>query len=432
MNKLKNEEGYALVTVLLIITIFMVLFLSFAGQSFSTVKQNQVVEKKSQAVALAEMGVTYFQSLVNNIYLSKKNNEVRLEIAQYMGTHPGRTDAEYKEKAIEIMKSAILSGLNERKQEFIGANTSNPFVVPVNDVTGGTFQIEITPPPLGTPNDAVYLPFKITGNDNGKTNGKTSILTGTMKINVVVSPASSSSVPVTVTEKVFPTLNNLIAPVVTDTDCINAGIIHDKCTNTLLKDNSSGQIDGNNNGENNKTVFSTVPLYISGNGNHMKNVDFLSTSTGVMTYGSNIKHVEDITIKTMGSITFDLHFEPNASILYAMGSITANAKFSLYNGSFAYVAGNVRLTGSQPRIIKNNSTLCVKGNVTTDGSEPFTLSEGGQLIVHGTINGVPTPYTGEVNESKFLEVCGSSVTRNFIPPTIEWGNNISREVEYEH
>lgn len=68
MDRLKNQSGYALVTVLLIITIFMMLFLAFTGQAFNTVKQNQVIEKDSQSVALAEMGVTYYEKAIQNVY----------------------------------------------------------------------------------------------------------------------------------------------------------------------------------------------------------------------------------------------------------------------------------------------------------------------------------------------------------------------------
>ncbi|MGM0900251.1 MAG: hypothetical protein ACQEXB_03890 [Bacillota bacterium] len=68
MGRLENQDGYALVTVLLIITIFMMLFLAFTGQAFNTVKQNQLIEKNSQSVALAEMGVTYYEKAIQNVY----------------------------------------------------------------------------------------------------------------------------------------------------------------------------------------------------------------------------------------------------------------------------------------------------------------------------------------------------------------------------
>ncbi len=65
--RIKNEQGYALVTVLLIITLFMAIIISVMGQSFNTTKQNQTVEKNYQSVALAEMGINYYRSLLNNI-----------------------------------------------------------------------------------------------------------------------------------------------------------------------------------------------------------------------------------------------------------------------------------------------------------------------------------------------------------------------------
>ena len=54
--KIKNEQGFTLVTVLLVIIIFMIVGVSAISQSFNTVKQNQLLEKKSQSTAIAEMG----------------------------------------------------------------------------------------------------------------------------------------------------------------------------------------------------------------------------------------------------------------------------------------------------------------------------------------------------------------------------------------
>ena len=66
--KKKNEQGYALVSVLLIVTVFTIIFLSFMGQAFSSVKQNQMAEKTTRSVAAAEMGISYYQVTIQKLF----------------------------------------------------------------------------------------------------------------------------------------------------------------------------------------------------------------------------------------------------------------------------------------------------------------------------------------------------------------------------
>ena len=76
MNNIKNEQGFALVSVLMILTILMVVSLSFMGQAANSIKQNQIVEDSSHSVAVAEMGVSYYEVAIQNIYEIKKE-EIR-------------------------------------------------------------------------------------------------------------------------------------------------------------------------------------------------------------------------------------------------------------------------------------------------------------------------------------------------------------------
>ncbi|RLJ87232.1 hypothetical protein [Planococcus citreus] len=62
MEKVKNEKGYALVIVLLIIVLFMGLAATFMAGSLNHAKQEKVVDTGNQAVAAAEMGTIYYSS----------------------------------------------------------------------------------------------------------------------------------------------------------------------------------------------------------------------------------------------------------------------------------------------------------------------------------------------------------------------------------
>ncbi|MFK8792975.1 hypothetical protein [Planococcus plakortidis] len=62
MKNMKNEKGYALVIVLLIIVLFMGLAATFMAGSLNHAKQEKVVDTGNQAVAAAEMGTIYYSS----------------------------------------------------------------------------------------------------------------------------------------------------------------------------------------------------------------------------------------------------------------------------------------------------------------------------------------------------------------------------------
>ncbi|MGM0897202.1 MAG: hypothetical protein ACQEV0_04835 [Bacillota bacterium] len=62
MEKVKNQQGYALVIVLLIIVLFMSLAATFMAGSLNHAKQEAVVDTGNQAVAAAEMGTIYYSS----------------------------------------------------------------------------------------------------------------------------------------------------------------------------------------------------------------------------------------------------------------------------------------------------------------------------------------------------------------------------------
>ncbi|MEH7493474.1 hypothetical protein, partial [Neobacillus niacini] len=100
----RNEQGYALVSVLLIVVVFSVLSLSFMGQAFSSVKQNQEVEKNTQSVAISEMGVSYYQVAIQNLFEQKKD-EVALKVKNKI-YKPGD-----ESQVLEFLRSSLETGI---------------------------------------------------------------------------------------------------------------------------------------------------------------------------------------------------------------------------------------------------------------------------------------------------------------------------------
>lgn len=154
---IRNDQGYALVTVLLIITVFMMLAIAFMGQSTNSMKQNSIIEEKSQSVALAEMGVSYFEHDVRNVYESnhqKVVNQVMLQREADRLILVYKSDEEYKQMAINLLKEILIRELD-------------PSLMVIDDENSASFEIK---------NDTIYksskginIDFDSFGNDNGKT-----------------------------------------------------------------------------------------------------------------------------------------------------------------------------------------------------------------------------------------------------------------------
>jgi type II secretory pathway pseudopilin PulG len=70
---MKNQNGYTLITTLLIATLIVTASFVLIGMALNTNKQIQLSEQDMQATDLAEMGLTYFQEKVNEIVANYTN-----------------------------------------------------------------------------------------------------------------------------------------------------------------------------------------------------------------------------------------------------------------------------------------------------------------------------------------------------------------------
>jgi hypothetical protein len=449
MSKMKNQEGYALVTVLMVITIFMVLFLSFGAQSFSTVKQNKVVETRSQTVALAEMGVSYYQSMVYNIYLAKRDT-VNSAINQYILDNKDNTsigEAQYKTKAIELMKTAIEEGLAEKHTQVVSTGTPNDiFIIELEDGTEAKFQIELLDPdPTVTPTpDTVSFHFKSTGLENSKE----ASLSGTLNIGLTFKPNGNSGG--TNTEKVLPTFTEF-DPAGTNISeqCTNKRELSDLniCDQILITANPGAEnngkippsISGNFNHMNDKAIYSTVPLSIDGkgNGNGIQNVDIISNDS--ITLGGNLNWVSDLLIRSNGTTKLEGHFRADNSKIYVKERLLFGGQLELFN-TYVYVDGadstspTVLMTSNNNKLTIDNSTLCVNGNLHAE-TNTFEIKNNGKLIVKGAITGFAYNKPGVTSNisdpNVFKNLCGESIEQP-PTPTIEFGDDISREIDYNY
>ncbi|MDR7001469.1 hypothetical protein [Neobacillus niacini] len=397
---MKNEKGYALVTVLLIISIFMVLFLSFMGQSFNTVKQTQVVEKKSKSVALAEMGISYYQTAVQNIYEANKQNvynQVKAKIDSDRQNNNLQSADSYAMQGVNLMKTAISSELNTLQNSVtIDGNPNDSFTL-----TNKNFYTDTT-------NKKIQL--TVSGNDNGKITTLSTELSFELTISGLNFGGSG-----TTNTNTLPTFNLIQEPTNISTTCknpVSIVSIKDSCSQILI--DTAKTYNENINGISNNTIFSSAAtgiLFIDGNANNMNKMKIHAEKD--FRLGKNANNASALTLESKGSATFDSQYRVDTgSKIYVQGDLTVYGHFELAGNSIAYIGGNAYIGGKLK--INSGSTLCVVGSLTVAKKQTIT----GELI-----------QKSKVSDEVFKQKCGIPS----IPPvTIFWGDKLESNVNYNY
>jgi hypothetical protein len=403
MHRCKDERGYALVTVLLIIVVFMIIFLSFVGRSFSSVKQNQVVERISQSVALAEMGMTHFEAAVQNIYAANQqtiSNTVKQAILSDRNSISGTKDRTvYINQGVSLMSAAIKQGLaNEQQSISIEGRTNSSFsLYSVSEYTDSAGNQKII--------------LKVKGNENGKSTILSTVMTFSPTITGLTSGGTSTS------SYTLPNFNSIAQPSSKDPSyCKNPASLSSLCTNIYVE--GTGTFNENNS-ISGKTIFSTGSLTFSGNANKTENTKI--HAGGNISIGKNMINAVGVTMEANGTASFGSNFTVDSSSeFYFNGKLTVDGKLDISNKSVVYVNGDA-VIGNHLNMF-DTSKLCVAGDLTyqKNGSK-----SGGILVVKGKINGVKTTVT----DQEFLQKCGSPVTPVL---DVQWGDRVQNQVNYEY
>ncbi|MFZ7945575.1 hypothetical protein [Neobacillus sp. 19] len=374
MFNIQKEEGYALPTVLLIIVIFMIIMLSFMGQAFSSAKQNQVVEKSSQSVALAEMGITYYQVAVQNVYAAKIatiNDEVKKQIADDRLKGSLKSNDEYVKLGVSKMKEAIKLGIASEKSKVIidGKPNSSYSISEINYFED-------------TKENKILL--KVVGNENGKT----TTLSTEMNFAPIISGLNNSSG----SDYIAPTFNSILEPKPNDPKfpnyCKDPSSIG-ACGSISVSSPTKSFTDKLNN-TSTKTIFSVGDLTFDtpANANNMTLMNIHSDKS--ITIGGNVQNANKVAIEAMGNLTVLGQLSLTQSTVYVKGNATITKQLFLYSGS----------------------KMCVKGSF----SAQKVHYKGGILVVKGSMS-----------DSDWAKACG-------IPPSVnlEWSDKVHNNVNYEY
>jgi cytoskeletal protein CcmA (bactofilin family) len=405
MRHNKNEEGYALVTVLLIIVVFMVISLSFMGQSFNSVKQNKVVEKNYQSVALAEMGISFYQRAVRNAYLSNQAhvlnqvNQMRVTDRQ---NKVEKSQEYYDGLVVPLMKQAIQNSL-ESEQKTLKIEDRDDTFYSIQDVniSSGENGISITFSSLGKQEDEISTlsaEMTIPVNDIGLTDGGES------------DPSTTYSLP---------DFNQIKEPAGLAEKCKNPPVIYDSCSEIFIA--GSGSFSQNHNQLDDKLLYAKGALLLGGNANNMSNTKI--HSDGSMSIGKNMNGAQNVFIEVKGAVSFGGQLRMDYSTVHVGGSMSLDGHLDMENQSFMYVGGSADI--SKHLSISPDSKMCVAGNLHAS-----QLDIDGELYVKGSINGkIKSGEAEKVNQEDFEKYCGKPDSSQEL--SVDWEDIVS-EIEYSY
>lgn len=182
MKKVKNEKGMALVTVLLMITVFTILGMAVISLSISNTKQVTKTDGEMQAVDLAEMGVIYYK----NTFISHANSQLRIAIedakqtinklnADIMTANANNAQTDKDQELIPINETTILEYLDLEKVSFLPSVLKT---ITINE--NNSFKIDYHTEVINESNHNIQVDFKSIGYGPNDTKE----ITGTIKLNI--------------------------------------------------------------------------------------------------------------------------------------------------------------------------------------------------------------------------------------------------------
>ncbi|MEK4530206.1 hypothetical protein [Solibacillus sp. FSL K6-1554] len=339
-NILRNESGYTLVIVLLIITLFTVFTLSFMGISANTTKQNEVVERNIQSVTLAEMGITYFQQAISNSFVTHKSgviNNIKSQRNIDITNNTLKTDGHYINLAITLMKNELDNTINSISHTIqINSKPSSQFTI--TPAINSNFYINKT--------NGFVISFISIGTENGKQ----ASIEGKMEFDFskvfLPSPPSSE--------------DNTFTPILQNNLIVDPGHLQN-CPNF-----------------NNKFEFYEISCQTTGSITYHQN-DGLSFEkslykvTGSLTTGNMNKDIINSTLYIVGSMTGGNMNSLNFSNIHVGGSLSGlNFNGNGFNHSKLQVLGAASIGNSK----LNNSQIYIGGSASfgnINGIEESTI-----------------------------------------------------------
>ncbi|MFD2046317.1 hypothetical protein ACFSTA_10945 [Ornithinibacillus salinisoli] len=403
---LKSNSGYALVSVLMVFTIFMILLLTFMTQSISSMKQNTAVEKRSQSIELAEMGGQYFQYTVTNVsdaILQAVGDQVEAE----WNVNSGYSDNYYTQIAITLFMNNI---------------ELQSTTVPIKDMENAHFEItDISITPNFTEEQ---IEFK--SNSIGKINGEESKIQADLTIDftnfITIVEREVEGIPLPTGDEIEePNSNTICTPQreidYSNLDCkINGNKTYNNSApifnnsivkitgginvNSKMEETTSSTLYVIGNSElNKKSSFTNSNLYVEGYSDFNGRVDFTDDSITYFgrraIFNKSLNHVNSDMFADENVIFNDQTSINSGSKIYITGKAEFNKKIDILN-SYAYFGSavlndHITINGSEvyvdaytnfnKQLKLNDSTFFIDGDANFN--DKVELSSNAKLCING-------------------------------------------------
>ncbi|MDN4495508.1 hypothetical protein [Ureibacillus aquaedulcis] len=418
-----NSDGYAILIVLMITAVFTVFALSFLVISANTTKQNNIVEQNSQSVAIAEMGVTYFEHAINNSIHTHQDTVltyVKNLRANDIADKKNYPDDYYIDIAISEMMGYLQTDVNDLN-----------LTVGIKGNSTGDFYISPTETDFfKNTSKGIDVLYKSRGTEDSKSTtieGKLKLDFSQFLVTKVAPPGTGTkTTPILQANQISDPGNNLTSCPNYDKkvefNAINCQITGSMTYDDSVSfDNSKVKVTGALTADKINKGFYDSTLYVLGS----------------MTVYGNMKKSDNINLFVGGAFS-GLNFIDNDgitnSVIEIMGSASMhNTKFT---NSTMYIGGVTtihQLNGD------DYSTVFINANTTVDTK--IKLSNRSKVCINGhlDVNNIDTDSTSKVyakssNNSSvntkpdsFNNACFSTST------TADWGNiNLSSEYNYNY
>ncbi|MCA1055244.1 hypothetical protein LCM10_09635 [Rossellomorea aquimaris] len=331
-----NNKGYALVLTLMILVVFMVMALYLMGRSYSSTKQNEVVEENYQSAALAEMGVTQYKLIVKDAY-EKSKGPIEEKIA---------SDPDLASDNMEIIEELECEMKKQLGTLTCGGDV-NPYYMSIDDKGLSTFTIQDFA--FNREEGKLIIGFASTGEQEGEMTN----LHVSMTIPVDAEDGFS--------EEGEPVFDFIKLPPDIDQACIDPGDKKVQCDKVVLDKNSS--YPGNNGKIDKDLLYAKNDLTLSS----ANNFDYSKIHVEKdFTVKKNMQNAKKVYIEVKGKADFQGHLDASESDIYVQLDMTVEKQLTLLNHSILFVGGNLTIDGKgngNKLDVSNNSKMCIGGNL---------------------------------------------------------------------
>lgn len=430
-----NEQGYAMVIVLMLIVVITISSAVFMRASIGNAKQEKIVDENNLSVVAAEMGVDYYKNAIVNEFNNEKHN---LNVLAQDEINNLVNSLEYKEKnndiwvasKLEIIRQKLIIELRSHFNEVVGSFSLEKTIdITVKFNKKGAIKADKIA-------SGVIVKGIVTGHSGTYTKDLDFYITFIVPELIMDKTGGGSGGGNVTLDNVYPNPVPMGLPNCTDNkseSCMgnNNTSLQNKDSSTIYFSNGFSKENGNLDFNTNHSKLYVNSHFIVHNANNMNLSGSSLFVNGEFKVNQNSNNMNQSLIKVNGPFTVGQN----------MGNI--NDSTIIVNGSFKVGQNMQNATGSK---ICVNGSFKVDGNMKLERSEIYVigsftvgndmnLGSSSKIYIYNPGADISSKYKGKVilldSDAIIREKCGYSGTSSSLPLIgLDWDDNHEINVEY--